>query len=82
MKDYEICIEWIEPERSKSGLFKKYLGKLSGNTFLDTTKTEECIVIRTEKNEEEVREYYRIKGYKVTGISKCAKTKNQELEII
>ncbi len=81
MKDYEICIEHIEPDRSSSSLLGRFLWSVV-DIIPDTTKTAQCTVIRTEKNEEEIREYYKKEGYLVTGISECTRTKNQELEII
>ena len=77
--DYELCIEHIEHiEHSPSGLFKWLVKKIPCANM----KIEQCIVIRTEKNEEEIRKYYKKNGYLVTGISECTRTKNQELEII
>lgn len=81
--DYEVCIiRSIKPKSSPIGLIDRILEGFTVNIFRDTMRTEECIVIRTKKSEEEIKEYYRKEGYEVTGISECARTKNQELEII
>ena len=85
MKDYKICRERRKEKYQPSNLFDWLAVIIMWpvlKIFPDKTRTEECIVIRTEKSEEEIREYYRIKGYIVIGISECHRTKNQELEII
>ena len=81
--DYEVCVvRNVKPKSSPIGLIDRILKGFTVNIFQDTMKTEECIVIRTKKSEEEIKEYYREEGYEVTGISECTRTKNQELEII
>ena len=81
MKDYEVCIE-----RAAGGydyfLFNLIIFRIKIKKPSIADNICECVVIRTEKNEEGIKEYYRKKGYKVTGISECTRTKNQKVPII
>lgn len=80
-KDYEICRKRIQ-NKNRYSLFKEPLCWFVEKIAPDNSHIDECIVIRTKKSEEVIKEYYREKGYEVTGISECTRTKNQELEII